>query len=111
MSTDAGLLVAVGLIGIAVIGGFVVLTALGRPTTEYAVFVAGPLVTSIVAALLSRRVGTVAQAVERVERQTNGVLASQFSDVTSHLARQDVTAAAAAQEAAEDRRNIADERR
>ena len=84
------------------VGGFVGLQLAGVDTVGYALFVAGPAVSALVGVLLSHKVGSVAQVVKQVERQTNGIATARVVSLDDHLTAQD-TAAARVATAAENR--------
>lgn len=102
-NTDASLdrtsviLVAV-MCGILVVG-FVTLTIAGVDTTAYVIFCAGPLMTTLVGAVLSHKVAGVAATVKVVEAQTNGIATAARESLETHLDAQDRTAAIVAQDA------------
>jgi hypothetical protein len=78
-------LVTVAAVVLVLVSGFVVLAALGRDTTAYALFLAGPLVTSAVGWLLSTRVQRVETLAGVAVHQTNGQMSAQFAGVHDHL--------------------------
>lgn len=79
-----------GTVGLAVlvVGGLLTLIILGKDTTSYTVFLAGPLVTSVAAAVINRRVRAVEAVAQEVKSQTNGQLSNQFVSVHAHLDEQ-----------------------
>lgn len=90
-SLDLGSVVLIGVVGVALVAGFVVLAALGRDTSSYAIFLGGPAVSGVLGVVLSRRVSTVAAAVDATQAQTAVVVAESVSGIDSHLAAQDAT--------------------
>lgn len=87
-------LVLIGVLVLVLIGGFVALAIAGRDTLPYALFVGGPLVTSIVGGVLAQRVTAVERVARTVEAQTNGAMSAQFADVHDHLDQQTDTVVA-----------------
>lgn len=71
------------------IAGYVVLTGLGRDTTGYLLLVGGPLVTSVIGSLISRRVAAVAGAVAEVQAATAAVVEDELPALHRHLQVQD----------------------
>lgn len=86
---DLGALILVGVLGVALVAGYVVLAALGRDTTGYLLFLGGPAVTGIVGAVLGRRVTAVTAAVETTTAQTRAIVEDSVSDLDNHLSEQD----------------------
>lgn len=82
--TAAALTVLATLV-LVLVAGFVVLTLAGRDTSTYTLFVAGPLVTSVVGAILSRRVHKVERIAQTVQAQTDGALTAQVEGLHEHL--------------------------
>lgn len=73
-----------GLVAVLV-GGFLLLTLAGRDASAYTLFVSGPVVTSVVGVIISRRVHKVEQIATVVQAQTNGQLTAQVQGVHEHL--------------------------
>jgi hypothetical protein len=94
-------------LALTLIGGFVGLAIAGVDTTAYVLFCAGPAVSATVGVVLSHKVGTVAETVKQVERQTNGIAIARVSSLDDHLTAQDVAAAQVATAAAELAQNTA----
>lgn len=97
---DAASMVLVALLAVTLIIGFVTLTVAGIDTTTFVVFAAGPLMTTIVGAVLSHKVTAVASTVaavsgtvDKVQEQTNGLASATLIKLDSHLTAQDITAA------------------
>lgn len=88
---DVGSLVVIGVLAVLLIGGYVTLAALGRDTSGYALFLGGPAVTGVMTLILSRRVSTVAAAVDATQSHTTAVVAETVSGIDSHLNSQDQT--------------------
>jgi hypothetical protein len=59
---------------VALVTGFVVLAETGNDTSAYVLFVSGPLVSTLVGALLVRKVSVVKKVAEDVRKQTNGII-------------------------------------
>lgn len=76
-----------GLVAV-LIAGFLVLVLTGNETTTYTLFVAGPLVTTIVGALIGQRVKVVEDVARAVETQTNGALSANLAHIHEHLDQQ-----------------------
>jgi hypothetical protein len=98
-ATDRGTLALIGLLGTVLVAGYVVLSALGRDTTGYLLFLGGPAVSAIVGAVLSRRVSHVEGQVVTTAGETQAVLEDATSDLDRHLSEQDDVLQAAAQDA------------
>lgn len=81
-------LVMLGALVLVLVGGFLVLVLAGRDTSTYTLFVAGPLVTSAVGAILSGRVARVEQIAAVVRKQTDGQLTAQLATIHAHLDEQ-----------------------
>jgi hypothetical protein len=71
-------------------GGFVALAIVGRDTTGYALFVAGPLVTALTGVLITRRVAQVEAVTDAIAVRTNGQLTADFEGVHEHIEEQTV---------------------
>jgi hypothetical protein len=80
--TLAALIVFVALV---LVGGFVTLALVGRPTDLYVLFVSGPLVSALVGGLLNRKVAAVQTIAETVAHQTNGILTGRLDSVDNQL--------------------------
>jgi hypothetical protein len=70
---------------LVLIGGFLLLVLAGRDTSTYTLFVAGPLVTSVIGTILSQRVSKVEQIAATVQKQTDGQLTAQLAGIHDHL--------------------------
>lgn len=77
--TQNAIALTLGALVLALISGFVVLSALQRDTVSYLVFVSGPAVTAIVGALLAKRTALIASDVATVKHQTDGLLSAAFT--------------------------------
>lgn len=88
------MLVLIGVLVLALIGGFVALSIAGRDTISYALFVGGPLVTTIVGGILAQRQTAVEKVARVIEQQTNGLMSDQFAGVHDHLDAQTETVVA-----------------
>jgi hypothetical protein len=75
---------------VVLVAGFLVLVLTEHDTATYSLFVAGPLVTSVVGAVVARRVRVVEDVARTVESQTNGLLSSNFAGMHDHLDAQTV---------------------
>lgn len=98
---DRPTVILTGVLGLTVLSGFIVLTAIGVDTTAYVVFLSGPLATMVVGAVLSHKVTGIQATATAVEKQTNGIATAQRDSLQDHLTAQDVTAAATAAAATE----------
>lgn len=83
-------LAVLGALVIVLVGGFLALVLTGRDTSTYTLFVAGPLVTSVIGAILSQRVAKVESIAQTVKRQTDGQLTAQLAGIHDHLDTQTV---------------------
>jgi hypothetical protein len=72
-------------VALLLVGGFVALALSGHPTDLYVLFVSGPMVSALVGALLTRKVGAVQAIAETVAHQTNGILTGRLDSVDSQL--------------------------
>lgn len=79
---------------LVLVGGFVSLIITGHDTNTYTLFVAGPLVTTLVGAILSRRVKVVEAVARTVQEQTNGLLTAKVAGLHTHLTEQTAELAA-----------------
>lgn len=70
------------------VGGFLLLVLTGHDTSTYILFVAGPLVTTVVGALIGQRVKVVEEVARTVEAQTNGQLSESLSHIHGHIDEQ-----------------------
>lgn len=70
---------------LVLIAGFLLLVLAGRDTSTYTLFVAGPLVTSVIGTILSQRVTRVEQIAQTVQAQTDGQLTAKLEEIHSHL--------------------------
>lgn len=104
---DTATVVLVAILGTVLVSGFVVLSALGRDTTSYLLFLGGPAVTGIVGAVLNRRVAVVADVVETAAASTKAVVEDTGADLDRHLSEQDEVLGAAARSAAAAHRAVA----
>jgi hypothetical protein len=77
---------------VTLVFGFVGLSLAGIDTTSYVLFCAGPIVSTAVGAILSRKVNAVAATVAVVEKQTNGIATAHRAQLDAHLTAQDVAA-------------------
>jgi hypothetical protein len=84
LPSAAAIAVAGGLI-VVLVAGFIVLSLAGRDTGTYVLFVAGPLVTSVVGAVLARQGAATKRLAETAVEQTNGKMSAEFVDVHDHL--------------------------
>jgi hypothetical protein len=75
---------------VVLVAGFLVLVLTEHDTATYSLFVAGPLVTSVVGAVVARRVRVVEGVARIVESQTNGLLSSNLAGLHDHLDAQTV---------------------
>jgi len=75
-----------GLGALVLVLGFVVLTAIGRDTTSYVIFVSGPLVSTLVGLVLSRKVSAVQATADEVKVATNGILGARLNSLDDQLA-------------------------
>ena len=73
-------------LGVLLIGGFVVLAALGRDTAGFALFVSGPIVSTVAAAIVAARVDTVKRVADRVAVQTDGLLSQRMDQLDAGMA-------------------------
>lgn len=78
-------------LAVVLIAGFIVLSALGRDTTGYLLFLGGPAVTGVVGALLSRRVAVVSDQVAATQHQATAAVAAAHTALDDHLSVQDET--------------------
>lgn len=101
MATDRATVVLLAVMSMVLVAGFVTLAVLGVDTTAYVVFLSGPLLTTIVGAVLSHKVAAVKQIVGYVQEQTNGIAAAQSARLDAHLTAQDDTARESARAASE----------
>lgn len=63
---------------LVLLGGFVVVLLSGRPVVSYVAFASGPVVGTVLAALLTRRADQLAADLATVKHATNGVMVAQF---------------------------------
>jgi hypothetical protein len=96
---DRGTLILIGVLGTVLVTGFVVLSALGRDTSGYLLFLGGPAVSAIVGGVLSRRVSHVQEQVTTTAGETQAVVVESASDLASHIDAQHETIQAAAEDA------------
>lgn len=90
---DRGTALLIVVLAVTLIAGFVGLSLAGVDTSAYVLFCAGPIVSTAVGAVLSRKVAAVAGDVEQVKHQTNGIATAQNEALQAHLTEQDLTAA------------------
>lgn len=84
-AADTTTLVVSGVVFLVLVSGYVTLAALHIDTIGYAVFVTGPIVSTIVGAVLARRVGAVQAVAEDVRKATNGMLTTRLDLVDDQL--------------------------
>jgi len=84
-------LITMAAVGALLIAGYVVLAALGRDTTGYVLFLGGPAMTSIVGAILTKRISHVQATVTETQAKTQDVLDGETTALHQHLADQDGT--------------------
>lgn len=84
-SNPAGLILSLVLVVVVLVVGFVVLGLAGKDTGAYTLFLAGPLITTIVGALLAQRVHAVEEVAKSVQAQTDGMLTDRLNEVHAHL--------------------------
>jgi hypothetical protein len=101
MPTDRTTAVLISALSIVLVTGFVALSVIGVDTTAYVVFLSGPLMTSVVGAVLSHKVMGIQTTMRAVEHQTNGIATAQRASLEAHLDAQDATAKESAREATE----------
>jgi len=77
-------------LGALLIAGYVLLSAVGRDTTGYVLFLGGPAMTSLVGAVLARRVKHVQAQVSTVQVAAAVALDDEATAIHQHLAAQDV---------------------
>lgn len=82
---STGTLVVGGVLGLAIVGGYVALVLAGRDASAYALFVAGPAVTTVVGTILGKHVRAVEEVARTVEAQTVGIVPAAFDVVHAHL--------------------------
>lgn len=70
---------------LVLVAGFVTLAWSGRDTAAYVLFVAGPLVSTVVGVVLARKVSSVAGDVVAVKHQTNQMLTSRLDSLDTQL--------------------------
>lgn len=70
---------------IVLVSGFVVLAWSGRDTAGYVLFVAGPVVSTVVGVVLARKVSTIGSDVTTVKHQTNQMLTTRLDSLDSQL--------------------------
>lgn len=75
--------------GALLITGYVLLAAVGRDTTGYVLFLGGPAMTSIVGAVLTRRLSHVQQQVTTVQVAAAVALDDEATAIHQHLSEQD----------------------
>lgn len=73
------------------VAGYVVLAVFGKDVQTYLLFLGGPAVTTIVGAVLSRRVTGVAAAVVTAAAPLRSLVTESVSDLDEHLTQQDQT--------------------
>jgi len=100
VQTDRTTAILIGSLSVLLVSGFVALSVIGVDTTAYVVFLSGPLMTSVVGAVLSHKVTSVQATVKAVGNQTNGIATAQRESLDVHLTAQDKTARESAQAAA-----------
>lgn len=83
---DKATAAVIGAVAFVLIGGYVVLAALRVDTVGYAVFVTGPVVSTIVGAVLARKVAVVKAVAEDVKQATNGLLSVRLDSLDTQLA-------------------------
>lgn len=88
-SADLWTIVLVGVLGLGLVAGYVVLASLGRDTTGYLLFLGGPAVTTLMGALLSRRVSVVQTTMATHTAETKALVEDSVSDLDNHLTEQD----------------------
>jgi hypothetical protein len=98
-SSDRGTLALIGLLGTVLVAGYVVLSALGKDTTGYLLFLGGPAVSAIVGGVLSRRVSHVQDQVVTTAGETQAVVVENVDQLANHIHDQDVILGAVAQDA------------
>jgi uncharacterized membrane protein len=108
LSLDRSSVTLVGVLLVTLIGGFVALSVSGVETSTYVLFCAGPLMTTVVGAVLSRKVAVVEETVAKVEKQTNGMASATAAAVQAHLITQDERAAEVATDASKHLQRLTD---
>jgi hypothetical protein len=88
-ANDRGTAVLALVLVVTLIAGFVGLAIADVDTTAYVAFCAGPVVSTAVGIILARKVGAVADVVDKVEAQTNGIATAQRDSLDAHLTAQD----------------------
>lgn len=81
----------IGMVGALLIAGYVILAAMGRDTTGYVLFLGGPAMTSIVGAVLTKRISHVQATVTETQAKTQDVIDGETTALHQHLADQDGT--------------------
>lgn len=69
-SPDRAVILAGTVLILVLVAGFLVLSVRGLDTTAYALFCGGPVTTTIIGAVVTKRVSGVAAAVQDVDRKT-----------------------------------------
>lgn len=73
-------LALIGVLGILV-GGFVALGLSGVPTTDYLLFLGGPIVTTLVGLVLTKRTAVLQATTDVVVHQTNDMLTKRLDTI------------------------------
>lgn len=79
----------ISMVGALLIAGYVILAAMGRDTTGYVLFLGGPAMTSIVGAVITKRISHVQATVTETQAQTQDALDGETTALHQHLADQD----------------------
>lgn len=72
-------------VALVLVVGFVALAATNHDTSAFVVFVSGPLVSTLVGAVLVKRVAAVQTISETVETQTNSLLSNRLTHIDGAL--------------------------
>ena len=78
-----------GAMGALLIAGYVLLAAIGRDTTAYVLFLGGPAMTTIIGAVISRKIGHVQAQVKTVQTAAAVALDEEAGAIHQHLNAQD----------------------
>lgn len=71
---------------VVLVAGYVILADRGRDVSSYAIFLGGPLVSSIVGVILTKRVAAVQASTDTVVHQTNSILTARLDHIDAEVA-------------------------
>ena len=96
VSAATGASLALVVLMLILMTGFVLVLLAGKDVVPYVAFASGPVVASIIGALLAKRAQVIAVDLAQVKHQTNGALAQQFAAAADVRAANEKNRAAAA---------------